>query len=1411
MADPPQIRATPSPPAPPVVGRLWAKVARRIFLGLGALAMLLGLIAAGLDTGPGRGLLVAGLDGLSLGSGLSLHIRRIEGSIYGRMTLRDVDIRDPAGVFVTAPEVTLDWRPQALFSREVEINALSSPLIDLKRAPRLKLEPPRRPDRGPFNLHLAIGSLRVARLVLEPALTGDRRTLTVEGHGAFLKRQLQVWARAQEVGDGGDHLEVRLDAAPDADKLALAATIYGPTGGVLDRLLGLNGAISLKAGGAGGWQTWTGQVRGDLDGRSILESRLSARDGDFQAAGRLFPARLGRPGPLAALTADGVDFNLMARLKADRMSVDARARTAGVAATVLGGVDLGRGRLDTLKVNALMAGAHPLPGGVSGRDLSVQAVLNGPWDRPDVTFDFKAADLGQGALRVTTLRAAGQSRQGPRQSLGLDFKATADQISGLPAAAESLATHVALQGDLTFRAGRLVAGGAKLHTDRLSADFILDPAAKGLAGTLKAQAAGYRWAGLGAADISLDARVARDDAGRLSLAGETRVRSRHVEDPALQAILGGDADLEAYLTYGPNGALGLQAVTLVSPGLEIASGHGALGAHGDLALSLTGRARDHGPLSLALSGTLDAPRARLRASEPGFAGLSGLEIEAKALGGHHWSVDATARADQQPVTLAATLDVAPDGLVLEVQRASFESAVLSGTLKQTPGGTFAGDLRLVGPGLAGAARLGARGKAQTVALNLTAKDAHLPTSPAVTIARGDAHLDLTLGAGEPTLTGAINLIGIKRQGVSVARARLDVTLRDGLGDVRISASGSKAAPFTLNAAANVSPGLVRITGEGTVDKVPLRLEAPAQLHLSGADYRLDPVTLVLPHGRLILAGTQGPHGLKGQLDLKSVDLAISRLLAPDLDFGGLATGVASLDAPANGAMPTAHVQLQVTGFTRTAAAVVSQPVDISVLGDLSPIEAQAHAVVRRGGAVVGRLQLALTPEGDDHARSWVDRLADAPVRGGVRFEGPAEILWGLAGVGGRTLSGPVAIGVDVGGRLKNPQLSGILRSAGLRFADPTLGAVIDHIAIDGRFSGSRLELTSLTARAGSGSLSASGFADLAESAGFPLDLKISLSRARLANTANAAATVSGALDVTHDRAKGARIAGDLTLDQASYDIAQASSEDVVELTGVRWVDAAAPSASGAPEDILTAASRPSAWKLDINVSGGSHVFVNGLGLEAEWRTAFHVGGDAKDPVVVGDVNLVRGSFEFAGRKLSLTRGVIHLAGATPPDPILDIQATTTVAGVTAEVNISGTANHPQISFTSSPALPQDQVLARLLFGGSATTISPLQAVQLAASINALRGSGADPLVRLQRAVKLDRLSVYAADPTLGRGASVGAGKYINSRVYVEVATDAKGYAATQVEIALTKAFRLLSQVGTELGGTSINLQYTKQY
>ncbi len=174
--------------------------------------------------------------------------------------------------------------------------------------------------------------------------------------------------------------------------------------------------------------------------------------------------------------------------------------------------------------------------------------------------------------------------------------------------------------------------------------------------------------------------------------------------------------------------------------------------------------------------------------------------------------------------------------------------------------------------------------------------------------------------------------------------------------------------------------------------------------------------------------------------------------------------------------------------------------------------------------------------------------------------------------------------------------------------------------------------------------------------------------------------------------------------------------------------------------------------------------------------------------------------------------MIHLDGSPTPNPTLDIEASTTADTVTATIDITGTAQSPQITFSSTPTLPQDEILSRLLFGSSVTQLTPLQAVQLAAALNSLRssGGGLNPMGKLRNAAGLDRLRFYGADQATGRGPAVGAGKYIAKNIYVEVTTDARGFTATQIEVALTRTLRLLSTVSS-LGDSSLSARYSHNY
>ena len=219
-----------------------------------------------------------------------------------------------------------------------------------------------------------------------------------------------------------------------------------------------------------------------------------------------------------------------------------------------------------------------------------------------------------------------------------------------------------------------------------------------------------------------------------------------------------------------------------------------------------------------------------------------------------------------------------------------------------------------------------------------------------------------------------------------------------------------------------------------------------------------------------------------------------------------------------------------------------------------------------------------------------------------------------------------------------------------------------------------------------------------------------------------------------------------------------------------------------------------------------------MGLESEWRANFRLTGTSAAPSVTGDVELIRGTLGFASRNFDLTEGRVTFTGGKTIDPLVAMTASDDIEDVTVNVNVAGRAYNPQVTFSSTPGLPQDEILSRILFGSSVTSISPIQAVQLAASLNSLRasGGGLGPMGKLRSATGISRLRILSPDETTGRGTALAAGQYITDDIYVELITDARGFTATQLEIALTKWLSLLSQAGGS-GVTSFNLRVRKNY
>src|SRR3546814_6123323 len=95
---------------------------------------------------------------------------------------------------------------------------------------------------------------------------------------------------------------------------------------------------------------------------------------------------------------------------------------------------------------------------------------------------------------------------------------------------------------------------------------------------------------------------------------------------------------------------------------------------------------------------------------------------------------------------------------------------------------------------------------------------------------------------------------------------------------------------------------------------------------------------------------------------------------------------------------------------------------------------------------------------------WSERLMGAPLSGGIRYSGPSAVLFSLAALPGQQLTGPIAVGVDFSGRLRAPDFNGVVRADTLTYVNETFGTRLTNMKMQGRFTSSRFEITTLQAR-----------------------------------------------------------------------------------------------------------------------------------------------------------------------------------------------------------------------------------------------------------------------------------------------------------------------------------------------------------
>lgn len=1377
-------------------------------IGISLVLLLLAATPAALwwlgETASGRAFLASQLGRFTTESGLRFAVERLDGSLFSGFEVVNLRVHDLDGTLATVPLAEVGWHPAALLRGKIDIERLEVSTARLLRLPHTNPSDPDEPLLP--DIDIRIGRLQIGGLELAEAVAGKASVLaigaSVDIHAGRLLVDGAIDARQ------GDHLKLLVDAEPDGDRFALDAQLDAPADGLLMPLAGVAEPLRLTANGKGSWTRWRGALEARLGhgaaARPLAALAIRGDSGRFRLSGELQPAPL-LPDSVHALLAPAVKLDVATDTRGDD-GVPLRfvATTEALSMTGHATIDNARGRIADGQIDLLVRKVGAANPQLVSDDLRAQVRLAGALRAPAISWQLGARELGYGTgaghMAVRGLHSSGEVRLATdSQPLQVQFLLTAEQLLGLPDDAAALLQKPRLAGTITPTGGGIQLGKLTLTTAALSATADAVAAADGsVRGKAQAEIQRYAMAGVGAATASAQADFRRSKAGDIELTADFRGRALQLEADGVRDFLGGLPTLAGQVRYRQGQPITLAGLDFRSPALNVTGASGSYDPdRGRLTFAAAGRSRDYGPFTLAAAGTPDTLRATLKAPSPGLGvGLANLVVEVAPVAGG-WTVAADA-ASNQGALLARAQILRADAragtpLTLDIARLEALGLAAHGRLAQTAEGPFAGQLRLGGRGIDGNFSLGTSAGVQQIVGAVRLRNARLPLAVPVGVAGGGLNFRAALASDAPQLVARWQLRGVTRDTLVLSSTAGSASFQGRTGKASLTFAGHLAdgLPFDARAAVQSIADGYGIGFAGTIGGRPIKLEQPARLLRRKDGWELSPVRLLLPKGAVQLAGAIGARD-ELQLTFDDVDLSILDLLQGDMGFGGRVNGQLRVLLDDRRKLPVAQVNVQVSGLQRASITGLTAPVDIAVGGTSGDAGLQLGARISWQTNELGRLVARVAPGA---GASVAERLMRGALSGGIRYNGPVEPLWALIGSEGQALTGAVAVGADFAGTIGDPVLNGQTRGRGLVYRNAMFGTEFRAIAFDGRFSGAQLDLGTFSANANGGTITGSGVVKFG--ANPSLDFRAQLTKARVANSDTIGLTLSGPLRL---RGRGIRgtLSGELTVDDARYQVVPMSQAEVPELKVRRQgVFVAAPAQGLSAESV----------HFNVRVRADDRIRVEGMGLDSIWRADLRLRGTAVNPQLTGSATLARGEFSFAGSDFKITSGRVVFNGA-PLESAIDLRAETQAQDVMAIVSVAGTAGRPEVHFSSTPSLPEDEILARLLFGTSVADLSVTEAVQLATAVAGLR-SGTDTLGKIRRSVGLDRLRLVGNDSKTGMGSGLAVGKNLSRNLYAELLTDSEGNTLTTLQLTLSRIWSVFLDVSS-VGASSVNLRYQRE-
>jgi len=670
--------------------------------------------------------------------------------------------------------------------------------------------------------------------------------------------------------------------------------------------------------------------------------------------------------------------------------------------------------------------------------------------------------------------------------------------------------------------------------------------------------------------------------------------------------------------------------------------------------------------------------------------------------------------------------------------------------------------------------------------------------------------------GQDALVNAIPLTNLSATG----------TLDHGQGTFDVIGKGPKDISFQTQGVVDLPTEEVPQT-EITLKRAELThpmhqfsLKQPATLFWGEEGIRTQKVWLTAGTGTLTIQGlVLNQDLLSGDVSLDRLPLTFLRVINPDW----IATGYLSGKGKLKGTSEKPDVELLIEGKSlqwgmatksRRGAHNKVQGIDLTSTFKLSQ-GFLAWQVKMASGQM-----LSLTSQGKLFVNQGYPTAASS-LEGVLKGQADMEILSHFI-ANGDLIQGQASLNLTISGTVQGPVINGHVSVVKGLYENAAFGTLIRNIDIQGKANNDVITVSRISGQDnGKGRVNGHCTVKLTSLLNPEVDLQLTLDKLIILQNDELSGKASGVLKLQGslfgEELKQLKITGDVVIQPLEIRL-EDHSEKIVTIKLLEKKK------NGTYETLKEHLHRPELQKsssflpLDIKLSSPGEIYLRGYGFDAKWKGEMRAIGGITDPQLVGEITLVHGKFELLGKPLKLDEGRIVYAQEPKNDPLLTIVGSREVSEITATMRIEGHASDPKITFMSSPALPQEEVLARLLFGRGVESMSVTQSLLLANALSTFKGNNNLNFTnKIRSAFGLDVLEFKErksldGDDFKSPSQLVSVGKQISDKVYLSLDQSVSGDGGTSatVQFDVTSNLKLEADVGGETN-TGVGFAWVKKY